>query len=380
MKIFLFDMDGVLLEPHGYHMALQKSLSMIGEALGYRAVSLTLENIVDFEAAGLASEWDSSAICTTLLLVNLWAEYPLRTLPFTLPLPTHPQHNIASPDFPSFISALFRAQTQEIPPLELAERQLLLSAGSRTDEQNQTIQHILRTARQIKNSLTHRVFQELVLGSKLFGETYGLQPSLAAESTLTEYDRPMLSIHQTQRLVQWLQDTGSRAVIFTSRPSRPPAGHLCVPEAEIGAQGVELEMLPVLGQGGLSWLSAQRRRKPQAFLKPSPVHALAALRVALGEPLEDALEAAAALALDDQADHLWGALRGARVYVFEDTVPGLESVRAAQDILNQFDVPLNISLFGVTDNETKRKDLEAAGARLTPLLSSALEDCGLVWD
>jgi hypothetical protein len=33
-QIILFDMDGVLLQPRGYHTALQTSVKRIGQALG----------------------------------------------------------------------------------------------------------------------------------------------------------------------------------------------------------------------------------------------------------------------------------------------------------------------------------------------------------
>jgi hypothetical protein len=377
MKILLFDMDGVLLEPRGYHRALQKTVALVGRLLGYRAVNLTPEDIVAFEAAGVASEWDSAAICAALLLENLWAEYPLLALPPTLAWPARPRHDVAPPNFRSFTRLLAQPHLQGLPPLKRAEHLLLGKA-------DQAIKNILRNARQIEGSLTHRIFQELVLGSRVFAETYGLSPSLRqaqdvapdTESYLLQYDRPTLSEPARAKLIQWLRDANHRAVIFTGRPSRPPAGHLSTPEAEIGAHGAGLEALPIVGLGGLSWLSAQRGCDPEAFLKPSAVHTLTALRLALGDPLEGALEAAATLVLDGQPDAAWKALCGAQVYVFEDTVSGLESIRAAQNILGEIGVPIRVNLFGIADSEPKRRALEAAGAIVTPTLSVALDHVG----
>ena len=51
-KILLFDMDGVLLEPGGYHKALTETVRLIGESLGYKNVELTPADIAAFEAAG----------------------------------------------------------------------------------------------------------------------------------------------------------------------------------------------------------------------------------------------------------------------------------------------------------------------------------------
>jgi phosphoglycolate phosphatase-like HAD superfamily hydrolase len=373
MKILLFDMDGVLLEPRGYHQALQETVALVGRLLGYRRVNLTPEDITAFEAAGVASEWDSAAICAALLLENLWTEYPALTLPPTWTWPAHPRHEVAPPNFRPFAHSLTQACLQGLSPLKRAERLLLDNANPRTNEQDRAVKSILRHARQIEGSLTHRIFQELVLGSPVFAETYGLPPSLDTESYLLKYDRPTLSVPGRAKLLQWLQEAHHQAVIFTSRPSRSPAGHLGTPEAEIGAHGAGLEMLPIVGLGGLSWLGAQRGCDSESFLKPSPVHTLAALRLALGDPLEGALEATAALVLDGQADHTWRALHRAQVYAFEDTVSGLKSVRVAKDILEKVGVTVGVHLFGITDRAPKRQALETAGAVVAPTLSVALD-------
>jgi hypothetical protein len=373
MRILLFDMDGVLLEPWGYHRALRETVALVGRALGYEALKLTPEDIAAFEAAGVTSEWNSAAICAALLLENLWDVYPALALPPTPSLPAQPQHDIPPPNFQAFAHSLSQTHIQGLPPLERAEHLLLSQANARTDEQNRAIQNILRNARQIDGSLTHRIFQELVLGSRGFAETYGLPPSLDAGSYLLRYDRATLSEGARAKLLAWLQNANHRGAIFTNRPSRSPSGQSDAPEAEIGARGVGLETLPIAGLGGLSWLGARRGCDVQSLTKPSPVHTLAALRLTLGDSLEDALEAAAALALDGQVDDTWGALRGAQVYVFEDTVPGLESIRTASDLLAEIGTPIQVRLFGITDNASKRRALEEVGATVVPKLAEALD-------
>jgi hypothetical protein len=376
MKILLFDMDGVLLESGGYHHALQETVALVGRLLGYQGVKLTAQDIAAFEAAGVFSEWDSSAMCAALLLENLWAEHPALTLPPTPGTAALPAHDRPSPDFQAFARTLTQLHLSHLRPLKRAERLLLdnsRSSSMRTPRQSRAIQAILNNARQIDGSLTHRIFQELVLGSPVFAETYGLLPCLDTESYLRQFDRPTLPDGVRTKLLQWLRHADHRGAIFTSRPSGAPDGGLGTPEAEIGAQGVGLDALPILGLGGLTWLSARRERDPDFFLKPSPVHALAALRLALGNPLMGALEVAAALVLDGQADPTWRTLGGAEVYAFEDGVAGLESVRTAQRTLAQIEVPIRIRLFGVAENSPKSQSLEAFGAIVFPTLSAALE-------
>jgi hypothetical protein len=149
-------------------------------------------------------------------------------------------------------------------------------------------------------------------------------------------------------------------------------GQFCTPEAEIGAQSVGLESLPVVGLGGLFWLSAQCGCDPDSFRKPSPVHALAALRVAMSGDIRDALEAAAALVLDGRPEGAWDDLSGAEVYIFEDTVGGMQSGLAARELLERHGVQVELSLFGITDSEAKRHALEAMGATVAPSLPAAL--------
>jgi len=372
MKVLLFDMDGVLLESGGYHRAFQETVEVLGSLLGYQGVKLSADDIAAFEAAGVFSEWDSSAMCATLMLEHLWSAHPTLTLPPAPDAPILPPHDRPAPDFQAFARSLSQPRLNGLRPLQRAERLLLDDASSRTPVQRRAIQSVLRNARQMEGSLTHRIFQEFVLGSQVFAETYGLTPSLDTESYLLRYDRPLLSAPTRAKLMAWLQHDTRRAVIFTSRPSRSPDG-LGTPEAEIGARGVGLDALPILGLGGLTWLSARRERHPEFFLKPAPVHVLAALRLALGDPLEQALQAAATLVVDGQADPDWRKLDGAQVCAFEDGIAGLESTRAAKDILERIGVSINAHLFGISDSGPKRRALEAVGATVSPALAVALE-------
>ena len=152
-----------------------------------------------------------------------------------------------------------------------------------------------------------------------------------------------------------------RGAVFTNRPSQGPQDAIGAPEAELGlAAGMEL--LPLVGRGGLAWLAEQRSLAPDRLLKPSAVHALAALRRATGDPLEAALQAAAALTLDEQGDSGWRMLAGAEIFVFEDSVKGLHSLRAAQGRLESLGVTCRPILVGIAKSPHKRQGLEAAGA------------------
>ena len=58
MKILLFDMDGVLLESLGYHIALQETVRIMANSLGFGDLTLSADDIAAFEAGGINKEWD----------------------------------------------------------------------------------------------------------------------------------------------------------------------------------------------------------------------------------------------------------------------------------------------------------------------------------
>ena len=102
--------------------------------------------------------------------------------------------------------------------------------------------------------------------AKEFTQTYRLPALLNVESYLLKYDLPNLPLAVQARLKGWLAGPGV---------------------ALAGLDGI-----PIAGYGELSWLYARQRADPQDFLKPSPLHALTVLRLALGETQETALTSA----------------------------------------------------------------------------------------
>lgn len=367
LKILLFDMDGVLLKPRGYHKALVETVRLIGEVLGYEDVTLSPVNIAHFEAVGITSEWDSSAICTILMLLPLWEHFPDLAPPTSLRADHAPCHKFPPPPWDAFLTALSSTSARDTDHPMLGV-EALLGAGH---PHRETIAHILRNTHQVHASLSHRLFQELVLGSRVFAQTYSLDPWLETKGYLQEYDRPSLSDSQRERLLVWQEGRGHHASIFTNRPSLPPGGEFGTPEAEIGAQCVGLDSLPLVGYGDVSWLSAQLDVDVRYLRKPSPVHVLGALLRSLGYQSEDALRYAAALALSGKTSPLWKAFEDAQLTVFEETTAGLRSALAAQKVLASMGISVTLAMKGITKSKTKRASLESMGARVYPDLSAA---------
>jgi len=372
MRILLFDMDGVLLESHGYHLALQETVRYMARELGLEDLSLSANDIATFEAGGITNEWDEAAISTALLFETVWKIDSKRTIPETLHFPKTASLNLQSdPDFNALARRLSSSDLRHLHPLERA-----VHCFTETDHFNkaqyQILHNLLEGAHDPQRSLTHRIFQELVLGSTEYAHFYGLPAMFECESYLLKHDISNLSHSESAHLRDWMSSPDQAASVITSRPSCPPAGVFSTPEAEIGAELVGLKNIPIVGWGGITWLAQQRHVDQQTFVKPSPVHALAALRVALGDEQETSLKEAADLVETGQAGPEWQRLAGAQISVFEDTPDGIKSLQAAQDILERMGVNIHTSYFGIAWKPAKMKALLANKAQVFPSLAQAL--------
>ncbi|MDX1600338.1 MAG: hypothetical protein R3191_02370 [Anaerolineales bacterium] len=360
-------MDGVLVMSQGYHRALQQTVAWMAEALGYRDAELVPDDIALIESLGISSEWESAAICTALLLAHGWRHGLDIEPPERLPNP-RPPHGVEPPPLRSFFEQLGPLKDSRSALAEL-ESGLASLDGQAADPE--LLRELLQTARS-PESLTHRTIQALVLGPTAYRETYGDDPDLESDSYLTQYDEPALSPETRADLRSWLGREGHTAAIFTNRPSMPPSGHIDPPEAQIGAELVGLPELPIVGSGDLGWLALREDQPLYHYLKPSPVHALAALQRAIDVPQEPALLRALELhrGSDDRAH--WKPLSGAVVRAFEDSAKGLISVERARERLAQVDVHIEIELIGISPHPDKRTELKKTGAQVFDSLEQAI--------
>ena len=364
-RILVLDLDDVLLRQVAYHRSLKDCAAMVGRWSGFEAVQLTDEDIAVFEAQGVTSEWDSSAICAALLLERAWEADPGRVLPDSPAASDGRYHGLPVPDFQAFFRTAIHGRLSG--PEARTETELrLLTRRDHTPGQTRALQAVLRSAYDPMASLTHRIIQELNLGPATFEACYGIPAALPGPGYLNTLDPPLISRETAAELLAWGTAPGRGAVLFTNRPSMMPHGAGGTPEAEIGLERVGLSALPFVAMGHLDWLAAQRGLEPQSLLKPSPVHVLAALRRAVGDGLVEALDGAARLGLDHVDDGGWRRLEGAHATVFDDSFRGLLSAREAQATLERIGVRVTFDLRGVTTLAAKRQALEAAGGVVYP--------------
>ena len=349
-EFLLFDMDGVLLRPGGYQQALQASITRIGKALGAPATVITSGQIAHFEALSVTNEWDTLAICTALILLEVWQvdskirlEAPITQKKSAI-LPK-------KPDFQKFLESFH--EVGPLPGLSAFDKIKYDNPGLDPDQMRH-LWEILSNCRDIYHSLTLPMHQETVLGSPSFQANYNILPQLNTESYLLKYDRPLISVEQVASLIAWLEDHHHHAGVLTNRPNATPQGYVSAPEAELGVRLVGLQGIPVLGSGILNWFAeTQCGLHPHVFLKPHPVHTLALCQMCLGHSAVEALRMAVNLSQGITDRDSWLPLNSAKVTIFEDSVKGLQSGLAAQAKLEEIEIPIELTLIGVSDNPTK---------------------------
>jgi hypothetical protein len=147
------------------------------------------------------------------------------------------------------------------------------------------------------------------------------------------------------------------------------------PEAEIALDLVGLKSLPLIGAGHTAWLAAQHSCRPEQFIKPSPVHALAAIGMALGGNEREALAAAVFVAEKQSLQEPLDVLQSqpVEIHIFEDSTVGVQGVRDAASHLQKAGVIVTVKEWGIATNPEKRHALENLGVPTFKDINQALE-------
>jgi phosphoglycolate phosphatase-like HAD superfamily hydrolase len=359
MDLLIFDMDGVLVKPWGYHRALQETVRMAGIATGFGEVQLVDEQITVFEALGISSEWHSSALCMAFMVVAQNAGMVIGE--------DHSQPGILN------LEELFEAIAIEPMQDSALLRGLAAIEGlaERHDVPVELVSDLMAESESIQYSPTLNWFQELILGSENYERIYQKKPQFQIESYLQQYDERLLNETQAEKVVRWADRSGHGAAIMTNRPSIGPSGFAGMPDSEMGSDLVGLAALPLVGKGEILWLAAHTDRPVEHFSKPTWKHAMAAILVASGWPVEKSLKFVGEQPADWNTSDLQF-LNPSRVMVFEDTPGGLVAAGEAGELLNGIGLQVEVQKIGVAKKEAKQSALSAHGASVYADINQAL--------
>ena len=387
--VFLFDIDGVLVEPSGYRAAVQATLRYFTRRMGLPDEIVPDEDSMSlFEAQRITSEWDMVPISLLILLEQLLASTPEIELPATLDECCNYlgkfHLNLSSVDYRTPILQIgTRLRSGEAP----SDRLLNLLQGDVQSEdffphlhRHPLLKELLENTRQPSRSQRTRVFQHFSLGSEIFNRTYRMPAEFDTPSLLQANDRPLLPTQLHEELAERHQHDGLLIAAYTMRPSLPPREVSAAllgyaPEAEMALELVGMEQFPLIGYGRIRYLAEKTGKPAEGFMKPSPVQALAAIFAALSSDEAASLELAARL-------HTWGrvddlarriAASSLVIHVFEDSPGGIEAVRRAAQELSQNGVSIRTQAWGVASQPDKLAALQAIQAEVFPTTREAVE-------
>jgi hypothetical protein len=386
IHLFLFDIDGVLVDALAYHKALLDTVSHFSRLMGLGDHPPTEAQVRTFEASGLNSEWDSGAACVAALLLERLRREP------DLALPPHWPHALAAlaarpcplpaPDYAALASEVGarlegNSPAQAVRAVLWAEAQAI--SGLDCTRLAPLLETLLGCVHGFYQAPVTRHFQHLVLGSQAIRQTYGVSPDLESPAYLRLYDRPLLSPAVRALLLEKIASGQVRAALYTTRPSLPPA---CVedrfatgyaPEAEMAQELVGLETLPLVGRGRLRWLAQRAGAELGDLLKPFPVQALAAIGAAWSGQEQAALAAALALHRRGKLVHPLSELGLVTVHVFEDSPGGLRAVELGVRALRAAGQDVTWRAYGIARaGSPKAATLAARGAQVYPSINEAV--------
>jgi hypothetical protein len=393
IHLFLFDIDGVLVDARAYQKALRDTVSHFSRLMGLGDHPPTGAQVRAFEANGLNSEWDSGAACVAALLLERLRREPAFALaprwPDTLSaLATHPCP-LPPPDYAALAKKI-GARLGGLSPAQAAHAVLWDEAqaipGLDCSRLAPLLEALLGQVHDFYHAPVTRHFQHLVLGSQAINQTYGVSPDLQSPAYLRRYDRPLLTPATRALLFEKIASGQVRAALYTTRPSLPPTdaenepvtGY--APEAEMAQELVGLETWPLVGRGRLRWLARRAGEELGSLelgslLKPFPVQALAAIGAAWSGQEKAALTAALALHRQGKLIPPLADLEPVTVHVFEDSPGGLQAVELGVEALRAAGLTISWQPYGIARaGSPKAATLAARGAPVYPSINEAVLD------
>ncbi|MBN1536236.1 MAG: hypothetical protein JW908_05855 [Anaerolineales bacterium] len=372
--VLLLDIDGVLVNPGGYRKAAHATLNWFTKRMGLETISYDERTLSQFEAHNISSEFDIVPLCLVEIFDRIQAQYP--------------ELNISGD--------LYQACDQlcglnpECPPVDFSQTAKrvgrVLKPGcfpskaalqaNQTGMMNMPFRHlpshplldkILSHTRNINLSPVTQIFQQNVLGSKLYKSVYRLPAKIKTISLLKAFDQPMLDRELAKKLMKdWVLNK-IHLVAYTGRPSalsdvnEPLLSYS--PEADLALKTVDLGGIPLVGFGHTYRLAKLTNGKPDQLGKPSLISALGAIGAAVTKDSIEALLAAERW-INRGENNFFRQLPPMDIHIFEDTAASIPSTKQAASMLNDIGVPTSFHAWGIARTETKMDALKSAGAEI----------------
>jgi hypothetical protein len=409
MKIFLFDVDGVLVEPFAYRSGVGKTLQLLCRKIGLSECATLLPSvneILHLESCGIHDVWDMTNIMFAQVLLSVrdrllesganpnWQNQVTVQLQLdavkksgctSIPRPNYIQLADAIANEPS-------AKVMPHPP-DVAKRILLGEIAETGSEWAlagwlDICEHFLSHTRSAFDNTATRYFQNIILGKDVFERTYGLPDEYGGTSLIEQQDKALLRQSTAAKIIEASRQQQVRCAIYTARPSLPPPVALgekredskgYSPEAELAVQMAHMTSFPLVGMGTMEWLAKKHSRRTEDLTKPNTTQALSALIAAVTGTCEVAT-VQEGYALDFEKIDLKDSslapflAEHTTVYVFEDTISGIIPLKSVEARLRAKGCDIEVVPYGIANSETKAASLAKAAAKVYADTNEAAND------
>lgn len=395
-KVIIFDIDGVLIEPHGYRDAVPAAMRFWLPSEFPDHLLPGKHEFDQFESFGMTNEWDMLVICMGILATVVVKDgkslenahlADLSRLMTKTPLP-------AAIDYLSTIKsmgAFYQREGLRMPNRAAMYRSPAMAEVFPPLFGTRLYDELMLHTDDIQRSEIIQTYQTCILGDALFETSYGLKALFESPSYLATRDIKLISDAGRQRIMHMPAAEGTGVAMMTARASRPAvveSGEYHTwysPEAELAMRLLGFESLPVVASGQLRYISLTLDCNAQQLVKPSPFHALTAILAAFGIPILSALSYAAGLSAKTKCGEfpvdarMPGDLesylpRTFHIHVVEDSYIGIESAQKAANILRLSGFDCTINAWGVATAPDKVDSLQRRGAVVFDHVHRILEE------
>ncbi len=346
--IIALDVDGVLVRPSAYRLAVGLTINFFAEQLGVDSKDFTVEdryrsfgrNMNHFEAEGIHDPWDVSTIIVALMKLKKAGI------------------NISNSDALEAFKANSTAQSH--PPdvilnwiIERYQNVL------RVEDAKDIAQTLSNTRNPFKNEVTS-IFQEFVLGRETFQTTYGRPSRTNTEESLIATKDQSLIDDRARREIDRMSQQGGMIVIYTGRPGLPPSdarrrqadGY--APEAEFAVEKSRVTALGIVSMGSMEWLGRATKTSVESLTKPNPTQALAAILSAFRGRVEmqvlmDAYRWGQTGDTPEELQSFIEKKTRLNLVVVEDSPSGVRAFVSARRVLENNGINVGLTAIGVHD-------------------------------
>lgn len=397
IKILLFDVDGVIVDPIAYRLGVIKTLELLCNQFGLTNADQLLPaqaEIAYMESRGIHDVWDITNIMFSSILAGIYSHFKQKQEMIKLSGMSLTE-KIASiraafpysqrPDYAGLSDQLVKNHDLTHPP-DVALKILSERIGDPLSQSDfldwfDLFKNFLIGTRSAYESYGTRLFQNIILGSDEFEKTYALTSEYDGPSLLRTQDKVMISSSSVTRLAQLNSHDDYKLAIYTARPSHPFPSALqsgYSPEAEIALQSAGIKDIPLVGMGAMEWLAKSHAERPEDLTKPNTTQAFAALISAVArtndiQVLEEAYKLDKLGGHPDQTILNQLKLKDVIVYVFEDTISGIKPILAVAEKLNASNYSISVKPLGIAQDKNKKTALEQFCAEVFPDINCALQ-------